>query len=334
MKATVPILQGRGLRLCRFCLEDDIALPGFFLDDRVIPIDQAAEAFAEAEDVDLILPATEDLLDLLPPDGPVIDSVIDLARWLNGSSAPPLDDLALALDEVHLLPPIPCPSKILLLAGNYAEHITEEGGTVGERSKTFPYIFMKPPSTTLIGPRDPIVLPKVSPDHMDWECELGVVMGRTCRNVSESEALEYVAGYTVVNDISDRAFRPNPERSPRPRDAFFDWLHGKWHDGSCPIGPCILVAGAVPDPQDLHLRLTVNGAVMQEAGTSQMIFPVAALIAFVSRFMTLEPGDILSTGTPAGSGLSRNTFLRPGDLVAAEIREIGRLENRVLADPS
>ena len=165
--------------------------------------------------------------------------------------------------------PIARPPKLLLLAGNYAEHVAERGGTAAEREETFPYVFMKPPTTTLTHPGDPIVIPRVSPDHIDWECELGVVIGRRCRDVAEAEALDYVAGYTVVNDISDRKFKPNPGRKPRERDKFFDWMHGKWHDTFCPIGPCILSADAVPDPQALPLSLTVNGEVKQDATTGR-----------------------------------------------------------------
>ena len=127
------------------------------------------------------------------------------------------------------------------------------------------------------------------------------MIGRTCRDVDEAEALEYVAGYTVVNDISDRKFQPNPGRKPRERDKFFDWLHGKWHDTFCPMGPCILSADAVADPQALPIRLTVNGEVKQDATTAQMVFPVAAVVSFLSQFVTLEPGDIISTGTPRAS---------------------------------
>jgi 2-keto-4-pentenoate hydratase/2-oxohepta-3-ene-1,7-dioic acid hydratase in catechol pathway len=228
---------------------------------------------------------------------------------------------------------LPRPPKILLLAGNYAKHVAERGGTTAERDETFPYVFLKP-STTLAGPGDPIVLPRVSPDHIDWECELGVVIGRACRDVSEEQALEYVAGYTVVNDISDRAFRPNPGRKERERDAFFDWLHGKWHDGSCPIGPCILASSCVPDPQAFRLRLTVNGLVKQDARTDQMIFPVAAVISFLSRWITLEPGDVISTGTPSGVGSATGQYLKPGDRVVAEISDIGSLVNPVIGPPN
>jgi 2-keto-4-pentenoate hydratase/2-oxohepta-3-ene-1,7-dioic acid hydratase in catechol pathway len=315
------------LRLCRFCLGDDTPVFGFYLDDRVVPVDEAAEAYAEEGDFDLIEPVSENLIDLLPPDGAAYDSVYALARWLDQVGEERREELSYPIEEVRLLTPLPRPPKVLLLAGNYAKHVAERGGTVAEREETFPYVFLKP-STTLAGPGDPIVLPRVSPDTIDWECELGVIIGRRCRDVTEEEALEYVAGYTVVNDISDRAYRPNPSRKPRERDAFFDWLHGKWHDGSCPIGPCILASSCVPDPQAFRLRLTVNGMVRQDAMTDQMVFPVAAVISFLSSWMTLEPGDVISTGTPSGVGSATGQYLRPGDLVVAEISGIGRLVNR------
>lgn len=316
------------MRLCRFQLDETI-LAGLYDDHRVVPLDQAAEAFSDARNLELLLPSTEDLLDLLPPDGVSHHAARELAAWLAEQDDDVLDELAIPVDEVRLLVPIPRPPKLLLLAGNYAKHVEERGGTAAERADTFPYVFMKPPSTTLCNPGAPILLPAASPDHIDWECELGVVIGRRGRHIDESEALDYVAGYTVVNDISDRQFRPNPGRKPRDRDKHFDWLHGKWHDASCPMGPCILSADAVADPQRLRLRLAVNGEVKQDAGTAQMIFPVAAVIAFLSTFVTLEPGDILSTGTPSGVGSATGQFLRPGDLVEATIDGIGTLENPV-----
>jgi 2-keto-4-pentenoate hydratase/2-oxohepta-3-ene-1,7-dioic acid hydratase in catechol pathway len=201
-----------------------------------------------------------------------------------------------------------------------------------ERGETFPYVFLKPPSTTLTNPFDPVVIPESSPDHIDWECELGVVIGRECRDVDEAEALEYVAGYTVVNDVTDRKFTPNPGRKTRERDKFFDWLHGKWHDTFCPMGPCVLSADQVDDPQGFRLRLTVNGEVKQDGSTGQMVFPVAAVIAFVSSFVTLEPGDVISTGTPKGVGSAKGTYLKPGDVLIAAIEGIGELENPVVAE--
>jgi 2-keto-4-pentenoate hydratase/2-oxohepta-3-ene-1,7-dioic acid hydratase in catechol pathway len=321
------------MRICRFSL-DDLILTGFYADDHVIPIDQASEAYTQSEEGELELSATHDLLNLLPPDGDSFEAVRELSDWIDSLDPVSLNDLDLLIprSEVRILVPIARPPKLLLLAGNYAAHVAERGGTSAEREQTFPYVFMKPPSTTLTHPGDPIVLPPDSAEHIDWECELGVVMGRRCRRVSEAEALEYVAGYTIVNDISDRKYRPNPGRKPRERDVFFDWLHGKWHDSFCPVGPCILSADALDDPQTLAIRLTVNRQVKQNACTDQMVFPVAAVIAFLSDLMTLEPGDIISTGTPAGVGSATGTYLKPGDEVAATIDGIGSLENPVLAE--
>jgi 2,4-diketo-3-deoxy-L-fuconate hydrolase len=319
------------MRLCRFHL-DEMVLTGFYGDDHVIPIDQAAEAYAEDVGVDLVLPTTDDLLELLPPDGASFKTLLDLADWLEGLDLLARQELAVATEEVKLLVPIGAPRKLLLLAGNYAAHVAERGGTTAERAETFPYVFMKPPTTTLTHPGDPVVIPRISPDHIDWECELGVVIGRRCRAVPESAALRYVAGYTVVNDISDRKFAPNPQRKTRERDRFFDWQHGKWHDTFCPIGPCILSADAVDDPQSLAIRLSVNDEIKQEATTAQMVFPVAAIVSFLSQFVTLEPGDIISTGTPSGVGSATGTYLKPGDVIRATIEEIGTLENPVAAE--
>jgi 2,4-didehydro-3-deoxy-L-rhamnonate hydrolase len=317
------------MRLCRFRFDDDLVLTGLYADDRVVPLDQAADAYADATGDDLMIPVSDDLLELLPPDGPGFEPTRTLAAWVETLEPDALAELSIPVDEVRLLVPIGHPRKVLLLAGNYAAHVAERGGTVAERAETFPYVFMKPPTTTLTNPGDPIVIPRVSPDHVDWECELGVVIGRRCRGVSEAEALEYVAGYTVVNDVSDREFQPNPGRKPRERDRFFDWLHGKWHDTFCPVGPCLTTRDAIPDPQSLAIRLTVNDDVKQDATTAQMVFPVAAVVAFVSSFVTLEPGDVIATGTPAGVGSSTGTYLEPGDVVRATIAGIGTLENPV-----
>lgn len=239
------------------------------------------------------------------------------------------DKLAIPVAEISLLVPVPSPSKLMLLAGNYSKHIEEGGGKAEERAKTFPYVFMKPPLTTLTHPGKPVRIPAVSPDHVDWELELGVIIGKRCHAVKESEALDFVAGYTVVNDISDRKFKPNPDRANREKDGFFDWLHGKWHDTFCPMGPCVLPADELPDPQTLKMTLRVNGEVEQDASTADMVFPVAAVVEFVSSFVTLEPGDIISTGTPSGVGAAKGKFLKAGDRIEAEIEHIGILKNPV-----
>jgi 2-keto-4-pentenoate hydratase/2-oxohepta-3-ene-1,7-dioic acid hydratase in catechol pathway len=319
------------MRICRFGF-DEMVLTGFYQDTHVIPIDQAGETFSRDNGIELLLPSTDDPLELLPPDGISYEPSRELYSWIVGLDEEDLEELTIPISEVRLLVPIAHPSKLLLLAGNYAKHIAERGGTAAERRETFPYVFMKPPTTTLTRPGDPILLPSVSPDHIDWECELGVVIGRTCRHIEEDEALSCIAGYTIVNDISDRAFRPNPGRKPRERDKFFDWQHGKWHDTFCPMGPCILSADAVADPQSLPIQLSVNGEIKQDASTAEMVFPVAAIISFISRMMTLQPGDVIATGTPSGVGSATGTYLRPGDLVVARIEPIGTLENPVEAE--
>jgi 2-keto-4-pentenoate hydratase/2-oxohepta-3-ene-1,7-dioic acid hydratase in catechol pathway len=348
------------MRLCRIGPEDAPSV-AFYDEKRIVPIDAAADAFEKATgttstlqqaikeaftrldtrkkgghfDVSGIatgrplraLKLVDDLLAYLPG-GDYFSNTDQLARWLpNQPSIPGQLDAS----EAELLVPIPKPNKILLLAGNYAEHIKERGGVAAERAETFPYVFMKPPSTTLNHPSKPVVIPKISPGAIDWELELAVVIGKKCKAVTEADALKYVAGYTIINDISNRQFRPNPGRKKREKDTFFDWLHGKWFDSFCPCGPCIASADEIPDPQSLPMKLTLNGETRQDGNTSQMIFPVAALIEFISAMVTLEPGDLISTGTPSGVGNATGTYLKAGDVMCGTISGIGTLVTRMSA---
>ncbi len=317
------------MRLCRFAHGSAVSA-GFYFDSTVVPLYAAARAHRERTQKEIALPAGDDLLAVLPG-GSHFAAARELDMWV-AANRTVTDGAALAVDSVQLITPIPRPPKIILLAGNYNEHIKEGGGQATERAKTFPYLFQKPPTTTLNHPGAPIVIPKVSPHHVDWECELGVVMARRCKAVTEADALSCVAGYTVVNDISDRKFRPNPGREKREKDAFFDWQHGKWHDTFCPVGPCVTSAHALARPQELGLTLKVNGQLHQNASTAQMIFPVAAIIAFVSAIVTLEPGDIISTGTPSGVGNTTGTYLKPGDRMEAAIEGIGVLRNHMVTE--
>ncbi|MBI81777.1 MAG: 5-carboxymethyl-2-hydroxymuconate isomerase [Planctomycetaceae bacterium] len=315
------------MRVCRFLNEGKPAI-GFYGEDRIVPVSVAAAEFQKATREQVDLPSADDLLPLLPH-GACHSVTKKLHAWTaeNGALVP--ESATLPTDSVDLLVPIPRPNKLLLLAGNYAEHIEEGGGMASERTETFPYVFMKPPTTTLTDPRKPIKIPSVSPDHVDWEIELAVVIGKLAKGIKESEALDYVAGYLVVNDISNRKFHPNPNRKERKKDSFFDWLHGKWHDSFCPCGPCVTAADAIADPQQLDLKLHVNGEIQQDSNTANQIFPVAAVIEFISSFVTLEPGDIISTGTPAGVGNAKGLYLRGGDTIQASIQSIGSLVTRV-----
>jgi 2,4-diketo-3-deoxy-L-fuconate hydrolase len=234
----------------------------------------------------------------------------------------------LPLADVRLCAPILYPRKLFCLAGNYAEHIREGGRSVEEKDTVTPRVFMKPPTTTVTGPYDPIRIPPVG-NKIDWEAELAVVIGRSGKAIAEADALDYVAGYTVMNDVSERALKVRERSKSEEWDKFFDWLNGKWFDTFAPMGPWIVTADEIADPQRLRVTLSVNGTEMQNGNTGQMIFPVAELIHYISQFITLEPGDVIATGTPAGVGSGRGIFLKPGDRVRTTIDQIGSIENVV-----
>jgi len=319
------------MRLCRFT-QGGTAQAALYDEKFLVPLTAGARAYADATHEELNLPAGDDLLALLPPDGEAHAAASKLADWVARSEGRLPASAKIATADAQLLVPIPRPNKLFLLAGNYNEHIQEGGGKAAERETTFPYVFMKPPTTTLTDPGKPVAIPSVSPYAIDWELELAVVIGRNAKGVSADKALDYVAGYTVVNDISNRKFRPNPNRVEREKDKFFDWMHGKWHDSFCPCGPCITSAADIKDPQDLKMQLRVNDDLKQDASTAQQIFSVAQVIEFVSSIVTLEPGDIISTGTPAGVGSAKGTFLKPGDTLHAMIAGIGTLTSPVIAE--
>lgn len=242
-----------------------------------------------------------------------------------GAGAP-----TLPVADVRLRAPIACPPKILAAAGNYQEHLVEGGAPRVDPERVVPKLFLKPAST-ILGPGEPFRLAPIS-RTIDWELELAAVIGSSCRDVAVEDALGAVAGYAIVNDISARSMDWGlADRQPSDWNGFFDWLNGKWLDGSAPLGPWFVTADEVPDPQALAMELRLNGEVRQSADTSQMIFGVAQLVAFASRFLTLEPGDIIATGTPAGVGATTGTYLAPGDVMEATIAGLGTLVTPVVA---
>ena len=333
MKHQEGSAASHSLRVCRYQKEGKPAV-ALYGEDGIVDLEALYRAYSTSARSSLAPP--QDWTDSLAflPHGTHADLAAELAAFYRRQEAEQQQRLRRDEASVQLLPPLAPPSKFFLLAGNYAAHIEEGGGTAAQRDETFPYVFWKPPSTTMRGSGQPVILPAISPDNIDWEIELAVVIGKRCKKVTSSEALEVVAGYTIVNDISNRRFRPNADRKERPKDSFFDWLHGKWFDGFAPIGPCIASAGSIPDPQVLSLQLKVNGEVRQDSNTAKMIFPVADIIAFISSYVTLEPGDVISTGTPAGVGHAQRLFLKAGDLLEAEIEGIGLLSNPVVSEPA
>ena len=218
--------------------------------------------------------------------------------------------------SIELGPPVPDPDKIICIGLNYAAHANEAGLAQSE----VPIFFAKF-RNALVGPSAPIVLPRVSRE-IDYEGELAVVIGKRCKEVSASVALEYVAGYSVFNDVSARDLQTQTSQ----------FTAGKALDTFAPMGPGIVLASSVPDPQSLMLTTRVNGHVVQHASTATMIFSVATVVAFLSSLMTLEPGDIIATGTPSGVGFKRTPplFLQDGDVVEVEIEGIGQLRNPVV----
>jgi 2-keto-4-pentenoate hydratase/2-oxohepta-3-ene-1,7-dioic acid hydratase in catechol pathway len=234
------------------------------------------------------------------------------------------------LDAVTLDAPLRDTHKLILLAGNYREHIREVGYRVPTAPETVtPQFFMKPPSTTIIAPGEPVVIHKVN-TWVDWEVELAVVICKRGRYIAPEQAMDYVFGYTIVNDISERAFNADfPNRFVREKDPLFDWLHGKWFDGFAPMGPVVVTADEVEDPHNLAITLSVNGKVEQDSNTSYMLHRIPHLIHKLSEIVTVEPGDVLVTGTPAGTGHGQNKRLDDGDLLVCQIEGIGTLTNPV-----
>lgn len=234
---------------------------------------------------------------------------------------------ATVLSEVTLLAPVPRPGKILAVAGNYAEHNVESGVEVVDADRSTPSLFSKPASS-VIGPGEDIVVPPIARD-IDWEIELGVVIGSPARDVTVTDALDHVAGYTVVNDVTARTLDLGVDRVSRAGDAFHDFLIGKSFDTFAVLGPWIVTRDEIPDPNGLRFELRVNGELRQADSTELMIHSVAQIIAFASKVMTLEPGDVIATGTPKGTGLASGRFLQHGDHLVAEIAGLGRIENTV-----
>jgi len=215
------------------------------------------------------------------------------------------------------------PAAIIGIGLNYRRHAEESGAKVPE----YPVVFAKTPNA-LQNPDDPIWIPTHLPsDQVDYECELAVVIGKACRNVPRERALDYVLGYTAANDVSARDWQMGKGGS--------QWSRGKSFDTFCPLGPCLVTRDDIPDPNALAIRTVLNGEVVQDWNTGDMIFDVPALIEFLSGSTTLVPGTVILTGTPHGVGMARTPprWLRPGDVVTVEVEKIGALTNPVEAEP-
>lgn len=224
-----------------------------------------------------------------------------------------------APDEVRVLSPLRFPGKVMCAGANYFDHLAEMGVEDLRKESQRLFFFYKPPSSSIIGPGDVVEYP-LGTEMFDWEVELAIVIGRKSKRLTLENALDCVAGYTVAIDLSARDFNRAPETFYK-----LDWVAGKAQDTCCPLGPRIIPASELGDAQNLPISLAVNGVTKQDANTSGMVFGLREILVTLSNIMTLEPGDVVLTGTPAGVGMPKRTFLKAGDTVRAEIGGIGTL---------
>ena len=282
---------------------------GLVLGERVIEVAAAAKALG--------LPAVPDEMTAFIAQGAAaLETAAAIAKKLAGDAKQ-----GLALSSVRLRAPIIRPARNVVCVGlNYADHVAESASVAGSDLPKFPVFFTKPPSC-VIGPDDEIPWHGHVSTAIDWEAELAVIIGRQGRDIDEASALDYVFGYTVANDVTARDLQGKHQQ----------WYKGKGLDGFCPLGPSVITADEIGHPHALDISLRVNGVEKQHSNTSHLIFKVPRLIAEWSAGMTIDPGDILLTGTPSGVGIGRKPpeFLKPGDLVEAEVGVIGVLRNRV-----
>jgi 2-keto-4-pentenoate hydratase/2-oxohepta-3-ene-1,7-dioic acid hydratase in catechol pathway len=225
-------------------------------------------------------------------------------------------EATISIEDVTILPPVPLPPKIVCLGLNYRDHVEEQGGKVADE----PIIFMKP-RTAVIASEKPIIRPSFV-KQLDYEAELAIVIGKRGKGIPVSEAKDYIFGYTIINDVSARDIQFKDKQ----------WTRGKSFDTFAPMGPCITTSSQIENPNDLSIRTKVNGELRQNSSTKNMVLNVYQVVHYLSLVMTLEPGDVIATGTPAGVGYFMKPepkFLEPGDIVEIEVERIGRLRNRV-----
>ncbi len=285
-------------------LKDDVVLPGL----------------CDGELVYGLSPVCNSILELLDNHGCDFSVV---QRAYEAGQLPEIGEL----NSLHLKPPVCYPRKLLCVAGNYVAHIEEGGRKILPRDTQIPWMFCVPPTNVMIGHGERIRLHPKS-NKIDYEGELGVVMGRAAKGVSASEAADYIAGFTIFNDISERELFLQ-EGIDEPRQLSF-W-YKKSFDTFGPTGPYLTTQDEIVDPQDLTISVAVNGEERQNCSTSQMIFSIYELVEFLTTFLTLEPGDVIATGTPAGVGSATGRFLNGGDTVTISIDGLGVLENAVVA---
>jgi len=296
---------------------------GMIQDSEVLDVDLAAHA--------LTIIGPDQMLELVEDYEKgqlVLQAILDKAAGRRFSEVKTFASIGAVHDvtEVQLAAPILRPRKNIVCLGlNYADHARESDEATGRSTTTLeaPIFFTKAP-TTVNDPYGDIFIDPTVTEHVDWEAELAVIIGKKGKNIRDEDALEYVFGYTVLNDVTARDLQSLHKQ----------FFKGKSIDGYCPMGPWIITTDEIADPQQLPIRLRVNGVTKQDSNTGMMIYPVRQIIAILSRGLTLEPGDIIATGTPSGVGFARKPpeFLKAGDIMETEIEGIGTMRNTVIEE--
>jgi 2-keto-4-pentenoate hydratase/2-oxohepta-3-ene-1,7-dioic acid hydratase in catechol pathway len=299
------------MKLLTYKTNDSQSRLGFIHNNQVVDM----EDFGEISN----FPLPNNMLDFIDLGYEIIAEITEMISETQKSF---FDEIALDLDEVTILAPIPKPRKNIFGIGlNYTEHVAESARTLDTSNELpqQPVIFSKPPTAVTAHQTDILLNRKIT-NQLDWEVELAVVIGTGGKNISKETAHKHIFGYTIINDISARDCRRAGQ-----------WIVSKGQDTFAPMGPYLLTADEISDPQNLNLRLTVNGIEKQNSNTKFMLFSIADLISDLSTVFTLEPGDIIATGTPAGVGAGRNPqeWLKDGDVIEATVEHLGTLVNRV-----
>ena len=298
------------MKIVRFSWTEGTAAVGYLEGKRVIDFTRAFAMYNIANDY-APDPAGSSIMEMLEAEMFAVDLLADVRAFVEEHR---LTDL-LAVPNATLLAPIPNPPRIIALGLNYAAHAAEGG----RKPPKEPIFFVKA-STAVIGPDEPVVCPQ-NVGRIDHEVELAVIIGKGGRRISRAKAMEHVAGYTILNDVTARDLQRRDMAASNP------WFMSKSFDTFAPMGPCIVLPDEIPDPHDLDLTLRVNGKVKQKSNTSQLIFKIPDLIYHLSKRITLQPGDVISTGTPEGI-----SAIEPGDVMEAEVERIGVLRNPVAAE--
>lgn len=300
------------------------ARPGIVWGERIIDLNAASGFMENRERAPGKFPLFKNLEEFLAGGTKAVQRVKRITSWMReqvSGSTRPLAGLKAMLFEsqkVRLLPPLSCPPKILCLARNYASHVRE---VVSDSPLPQDLLIFMKPSTAIIGPEEPIIIPPEC-EKLDHEVELAVVIGQKGRYIPEEKAMDHVAGYTIFNDISDREYVGQKENPP-----LVNWFFMKGRDTFAPLGPYLVMKGEIKDPHGLRLRLWVNGELRQDSLGEEMIFKIPRVLSRISRFVTLEPGDVIATGTPTGTSFSTKKYLQAGDVVECAIEGMGRLRN-------